>query len=138
MTSPVVIRDAESPEDWTFIRRAWSVTQWTGTYLSAGADKDHYFAEMGRLFSAIVPVVRARMAIDPEDADNRLGFAVYDGDALWFVYVMQVVRRLGIVPALLSGLDIRNYNQMSIQGVRRLKPKDRGWKFTPRFTLEAP
>ncbi len=134
MSPPVTIRPAADIADWDFIRKAWFAT-----YLDSpavrGADRDHYGAEMTRLFAAIVPTAQARMAVDPEDDDNRLAFVVYHGDAVWFIYVLQDFRRMGIVPALIDGLEIKRYNQTTIQGSRRLRPHDRGWKFTPRFTI---
>lgn len=136
MSLPVHVRPASSIEDWDFIRESWRAT-----YLFApavdGSDRDHYFAEMTRLFSAIMPEASARMGCDPKDDDNRLAFVVYTGNELRFVYVLQDFRRMGIVPALLDGLDIKRYTFKTLQGERRLKPKDRAWKFTPRFTFPA-
>jgi hypothetical protein len=135
MTLPVTVRPAESLEDWEFIRKAWKATYLLGGTAVQGADRDHYFAEMTRMFAAIMPTAQARMGCDPKDDDNRLAFAVFSGDELRFVYVLQDFRRMGIVPALLDGLEIKRYTFSTIQGGRRLKPRDRGWSFTPRFTL---
>ncbi len=131
MSPPVKVRPAEGVDDFDFIRKAWRATYRLGGPAVQNADKDHYFAEMTRLFSTIMPTARAVMGCDPADADNRLAFAVYEGDALWFVYVLQDFRRMGIAPALLDGLGIKRYNQSTIQGVRRLRPTLRGWKYTP-------
>ncbi len=136
MTSaPVKVRPAVSVEDWDFIRKAWRATYLLGGPAVQNADRDHYFAEMTRLFSAIMPTAQARMGCDPKDDDNRIAFAVYESDALWFVYVLQDFRRMAIVPGLLDGLEIKRYNQTTIQGVRRLRPTLRGWKYTPRLAL---
>lgn len=136
MTLPVAIRDAEGEDDFSFIRKAWRATYLLAGPAVQGSDKDHYFAEMSRFFAAVMPHARARMAVDHQDTDNRLGFAVYEGDALWFVYLLQDFRRLGIVPALLDGLSIKRYNVTTSQGVRRLKPRERGWIFTPQLALK--
>ncbi len=135
MSPPVAIRPAEGLDDWDFIRKAWRATYLLGGPAVQGADRDHYFAEMTRLFAAIMPTAQARMGCDPEDPDNRLAFAVYSGDELRFVYVLQDFRRMGIVPALLENLEIKRFTFNTIQGARRLKPRDRGWLYTPRFTL---
>ncbi len=134
MRPPVNVRPAESLEDWEFIRKAWFATYMDSPAVR-GADREHYGAEMTRLFAAIMPAAQARMGCDPEDDDNRLAFAVFSGDELRFVYVMQDFRRMGIVPVLLDGLGIKRYTFNTIQGSRRLSPHDRGWKFCPRFTL---
>jgi len=128
-------RDANSVEDWDFIRKSWRATFLLGGPAVQGAEKQHYFDEMTRVFAAIVPNSRALMACDPEDDDNRLGFAVFAGPALHFVYVIQDFRRMGIAAALLDGIGIKQFTFKTIQGERRLKPYDRGWFFAPRFTL---
>lgn len=137
MTVPVVIRDADGEADYSFIKKAWRATYFTGGMAVQGSDRDHYFTEMNRLFAAVMPHARARIACDPEDADNRLAFVVYEGDAAWFVYVMQDFRRMGIVPALLDGLGLTSYRLSTIQGVRRLRPREHGLVFKPQMVIAA-
>lgn len=134
--APITVRPADI-SDWDFIRKSWRATFLNGGPAVQGADKQHFFDEMTRVFAAICPTAEARMACDPEDADNVLGFAVYTGPELHFVYVLQDFRRMGFVPRLLSDLNITRYTFSTIQGVRRLRPLERGWAFTPRFTLKA-
>lgn len=136
MTLPT-IHDADGEEDWQFIKRAWRATYLTGGLAVQGSDREHYFAEMGRLFAAVMPTARARIACDPADRDNRLGFVVYEGDAAWFVYVLQDFRRMGIVPALVDGLGLTSYRLSTIQGVRRLRPRDHGLTFKPSLVIAA-
>ncbi len=133
MTPPVVIRDA-TLSDWDFIRKAWRATFLIGGPAVHGAEKQHYFDEMTRVFAAICPTASARIACDPADEDNDLAFVVYSGPVIYFIYVLQEFRRNGIVPLLLDGLNVARYAFKTIQGERRLKPATRGWQYAPRFT----
>lgn len=133
MKPPVKVRDA-APSDWDFMRKAWRETFQYGSLAVDGADKTHYFDEMTRLFAAIVPNASARIACDPEDDDNPLGFACYTKTVLHYVYVLKDFRRDGIVPVLLDLLPINAYSFSTLQFVKRVKPRERGWQFRPRFT----
>lgn len=131
--SPVKIRDADE-NDWPFMRKAWRETFQYGSLAVDGADKEHYFAEMTRLFAAIVPHASARIACDATDDDVRVGFACWTGDTLHYVYVQRDFRGARIVPDLLDSLPIKAYSFTTLQCVKRLKPLVRGWAFKPRFT----
>ncbi len=134
MNGPRVnVRDAVQ-SDWDFMRKAWRATFLLGGQAVQGANKQHYHDEMSRLFAAIVPSASARIACDPEDDDNPLGFACYEGQTLYYVYVIQDFRRLGIVPRLLEGLPLKSFSFKTIQCEKRLKPLERGWTYKPRFT----
>jgi hypothetical protein len=137
---PVRVRDANA-DDWSFMRDAWRETYRTGGAAVRGASKMHYAEEMMRLFAAIMPGASARVACHPEDDDVRIGFVAYSGPVLYYVYVdggsdkRPNFRREGIAARLLDGLSITMYCFTTDQGVRRLKPADRGWLFAPRFTF---
>ena len=134
MKPPVKIRDADGLDDLAFIRKAWRETFQYGSLAVDGADKPHYFDEMTRLFAAILPTASARIACDPFDDDNRIGFACWTDDVLHFVYVMRDFRGHGLAPSLLEDLPIKAYSFTTLQCVKRLKPRERGWAFKPRFT----
>ena len=131
--SPIKIRDV-TEVDWSFIRKAWRETFQHGSLTVLGADKEHYFEEMTRLFAAIVPHASARIACDSSDDDVRVGFACWTGEVLHYVYVQRDFRGNGIVPDLLDNLAIKAYSFTTFQCVKRLKPLVRGWAFKPRFT----
>jgi len=137
---PVKIRDA-TPADWDFMRPAWADTFRRGSLAVDGANESHYYAEMGRLFAAILPGASARIACDPNDDDVRLGFACYTKTVLHYVYVLKTkeldFRREGVAPMLLDALPINAYSFSTLQFVKRIKPRDRGWQFRPRFTYSA-
>lgn len=100
-----------------------------------GSDRQHYFEEMTRLFSAIVPAASARLACDVTDDDVRIGFVCYTGETLQYAYVLQDFRVHGLVPLMLEGVPIKQFSFKTPQGERRLKPDARGWLFKPSFTL---
>ncbi len=129
----VSIRDA-TEADWPFIRESWTATFHSAPAVQGANDKA-YKDEMARVFAAILPTASGRIASNPEDELHRLAFAVYEGPVLYFAYVVQDFRREGLVPLLLEGLGIDRFMFRTLQGERRLKPKDRGWQFHPRFTL---
>ena len=113
---------------------------WRGTFRTAGvgvegADAEHYHREIQRIFDRILPRATVKIACDPKDPDNLVGFAVFTGTELHYVYVKQDFRKLGAVRDLLAGLDIRSYTFKTLPGERRLRPATRGWAFTPRFTI---
>lgn len=131
---PAKVREG-TLEDWDFIRKSWRATFFLGGPAVQGADKQLYFDEMTRLFAAIVPTASARIACDPADDLNQLGFACYTGTTLHFVYVLQDFRREGLVPLMLEGLPLKHYSFKTVQGVRRMKPKEHGLVFKPCFTF---
>ncbi len=134
MTPPVTVREGDAL-DWPYMRKAWRETFRTHGAAVQGADKAHYYDEMMRLFSAIMPTARSRVACDPGDDDVRLAFAVFAGPMLYYVYVEQDFRREGVAAKLLDGLDIKRYCFSTDQGIKRLRPTTRGWLFCPRFTF---
>ena len=131
---PVNVREAVE-SDWDFMRKAWRATFLLGGPAVQGASKQHYFDEMTRLFAAIVPTAGARIACDPEDDSNQIGFACYTGTVLHYVYVEQNFRREGVVPKMLDGLPIKHFSFKTNQGVRRLKPAEHGLLYKPCFTF---
>ncbi len=133
MTAPR-IREIDGEDDWAFIRKAWRETFQYGSLAVDGADKPHYFDEMSRLFAAIVPGASGRVACDPTDDDVRVGFVCFTDETLHYVYVQKDFRRMGVARDLLDGLPIKAYSFTTLQCVKRLKPRDRGWAFKPCFT----
>lgn len=136
MSPPVCVRDAQVT-DWPFIRKAWRATFFQVGQVVQGAHKSHYFEEMTRLFSAIMPTASARVACDPSDKDTNLGFVVFEDQTLHYAYVEKDFRGEGIVSAMLEGVPIKRYSFRTIMGDRRMKPSARGWVYTPRFTFSA-
>lgn len=132
--SPFRIRDAVAGDE-AFIKSAWRGTFRTAGVGVEGAEPEHYHREMQRLFDRLLPTATVRIACDPQDDDNLIGFAVLTGHELHYVYVKQEFRKLGAVPALLEGLDIRSFTFKTLPGERRMRPRSRGWNFTPRFTI---
>ena len=135
MIPSVEVRAACDVNDWLFIRSAWHATYLSGGPAVQGADRDYFRGEMSRFLAALAPVVEARIA---EDRGERLGFVVFEGEALWFAYVLGDFRRMGLVPMMLAGLKITRYNQITLQGERRMRPRGQGWRYTPCLVLGTP
>lgn len=79
--------------------------------------------------------VTVRVTADPEDEDHVLAFAVAREPELHYVYVKHDFRRRGLVPEMLRGLTLKQATFKTRMGDERLRPAERGWAFTPRFTL---
>lgn len=131
---PFLIRDGKA-SDRAFIENSWRSTMLATSPQAMGADPKHFHAEMTRMFEHIFTHARVRVACDPQDPDTLVGFACFTGPELHFVYVAGPFRKLGVVPMMLAGLDISRFTFKTLPGERRLKPRERSWVFTPRFTL---
>jgi hypothetical protein len=127
----VLVRDARDA-DFAFIVDAWC-RSFEHSPAVKGADREAYRTEMVRMVRSVMGRATTRVACDHEDDDVLLGFATFSGPVLHYVYVRKDFRQMGIVRAMLEGVDIVHYTFRTLGGERRLR--SRGWKFTPRFTL---
>lgn len=137
MTLPFGVRDA-TEEDRGYIENAWRATMLAMSPAVQGADPAHYHSEMSRVLSRLMPTLpgnSVRVAHDPKDENNLVGFIAATKHELHYLYVGGDFRKLGVAPLLLDGLKISCYTFSTPPGVRRLKPRERGWKFCPRFTI---
>jgi hypothetical protein len=129
------VRDARA-DDMPFITNAWRATALAHAEGVRGSDPGHWHKESGRLFERLLPAAKLRVACDAvEDESTLVGFACVTADELNYVYVAGPFRKMGVVPMLLEGLDVARYMFRTEQGLRRLRPRERGWLYTPRFTL---
>ncbi|MDB4982600.1 MAG: hypothetical protein JWM82_3352 [Myxococcales bacterium] len=150
MTSPFLIRPGVD-SDLAFVKDSWRSTFCLGGFgcsipepLSTAGnrkrqtvlpEKTHYHNEMTRVFDRILKRATVRVACDSKDPDSLVGFAVYTGTELHFVYVRLALRESGVAKALLEGLPIRTFTFLTQSGNEYLKPTARGWQFTPRWTI---
>ncbi len=134
LTLPISVRSARA-SDLPFIENAWRATMLSTCPGVSGADPGHFHGEMTRVFGRLLPDAVVRVAHDPDDDDNLVGFIAATGVELHYAYVASAFRRHGVVPKLLDGLTIRRYTFKTLPGERRLKPRERNWAYTPRFTI---
>lgn len=127
--------------DFGFVLDTWR-RSFEGAPAVRGCDVEHYRAEMKATVTKLLrsPGVSVRVAHPEGDDDAIVGYAVHNGDELHYVYVRggdkdASMRSLGIARQLVEPLNITAYTFRTEAGERRLKPKDRGWRFTPRFCL---
>lgn len=135
MSLPFVIREAV-PDDLLFIGNAWRASMLHASIAVLDADRTHYHSEMSRVLSRLLAHATVRVACDPKDESNLVGFAAMTGEELHYAYISGGFRKLGIVPMLLDGHKITCYTFQTRPGLRRLKPSERGWSFFPRFTID--
>lgn len=131
---PFLIRTAKD-SDRAFIENAWRSSMLDSSPQVQGADPGAYHAEMTRLFYRLWPTATFRVACDMVAPDVLVGFVCFTGPELHYAYVSSKFRKLGLVPAMLAGLDIKRFTFKTLPGERRLKPRERTWVFTPKFTL---
>lgn len=143
---PYRIRDWKPTDDVAFVGNSWRESYHNGGPGVTLAERDHFRAEMQRVFAVLLPTARVLIACDREDEDTLLGFAAAtsvrgEHDTLLYVYVrggdeLTNMRKQGIARDLIESLGaIKAYMFRTLAGERRLKPRERGWKFTPRHTL---
>lgn len=134
---PFRVRPAHSEDDFEFVESAWRATFRSNGAGVMGADITHYNEEMLRIFKAILPRATTLLACEDTDDNNLGGFVCFSGDELHYAYVKVDFRKAGLVPLMLEGVKIRRYTFDTQVGFKRLKPNDRGWIYTPRWTLHA-
>ena len=137
--SPFRIREADKSdrEDMDYVRNIWRNTfRMSGLgHNIATPDEQLFAAEMKRVFAFLLPSATIRIACDQKDETNRVGFAVATVYELHYAYVNGDFRKLGLVPKMLDGLKITQCTFLTMAGVRRMKPKERGWSYCPRYTI---
>lgn len=113
---------------------AFIIDAWKKSYENAEAvrhaDREHYRVEMPRAIRRLISQGEARIAYDPKDEDTLVGFAVFRGAELHYVYVKKDFRGQGIARALLEGVPVTSYTFLAPTA----RPR-KGWRFTPRFTI---
>lgn len=138
---PYRIREWKPDGDIAFVGNAWRESYYVGGPGVQYADREAFKAEMGRVFERLLPAARVLVACDREDEDTLVGFAAAMGETLLYVYVrggdeIVNVRKQGVARDLVEAIGpVRRYMFKTIAGERRLRPRERGWKFTPRHTL---
>lgn len=124
--------------------RGFILSAWSRSYERAPAvrlaDPAHYRCEMAITIGRILKTAKVLVAHDPEDENTIAGFAVYTDGELHYVYVRggepeTSMRKMGIARTLLSQLPIKSYTFRTEAFERRIRPRERGWIFTPRHTL---
>lgn len=114
-------------------------------HVCPGADRAHLRDELQRLRSSWIPRgigsdifgrPTFRVACDEKDPDTILGFICFSGDELHYVFVERKIRRTGVASKLLDGLPIQRYTFKTTPFMTRIRPDKRGWKYTPRWTID--
>lgn len=103
------------------------------------APQDHVRDELEKVLRSVLgdADVRMRVACATEDPDTILAVAVVKGRCLYFVYVAQPVRRLGLAKALCEDAAVESFAFSTYGFVRRMKPSARGWAYLPRISWGA-
>lgn len=118
------------PEDMAFVVDAWR-RSFEGSPAVRGADREHYRIEMTRTIRRLLDTAECRVACNPDDPDQLVGFAAFNGPELHYAYTKQDFRGMGVARDLLEGAHIKAYTFRS----NNARPPE-GWRYTPRFTID--
>ena len=127
--------------DWPFLIASW-VRSHADTWLSSALGHT-YVQEHSRAVKEWLahPGTQVRVAVDPSDSDAILGFAVWFGSIVHYVYVRPGMRRMGCAKAMLEDLkaDECTYTHRISKGTRyssALIPET--WSYNPYLFLRGP
>ena len=96
----------EKPEDWSFIRAAWTESYRRSRH--AGCIPAQHWRQVMDLTLEHLKAsgLAVLLAVDPEDPDHLLGFLAHTGNVVHYAYVKEPLRRNGICRALLSHIGL--------------------------------
>jgi GNAT superfamily N-acetyltransferase len=136
MSDPVVLRDARESDD-GFIVDAWTENFKPHSMTCRVAGVDPYRRMMQNLIRRIgdEPGAKRIIAADATDTWQIAGFLIATGQELHYVFVRESLRGHGIAKQMLQAVDIKSHTFSTPEFKKRIKPRDRGWEFRPRFTL---
>ena len=120
------IRDAGGG-DAAFIFATWLRSLYFGSSFFRRIDKDTYFDKYKLVVSALLAMATIKIACLSEDQDVVVGYAVYEGPVLHWVYVKKNWRKQGVARLLVPD-NINTFSHFTNVGwtARRLE-----WKFNP-------
>jgi hypothetical protein len=138
---PFLIREDATDEEWAKAERSFVASLGSRGFGRFDMNTSKAFErEMSRVMAVLRARATLRLACDKTAPDVMLGFALYEGDMLYWVHVYGgraevTMRKEGVAYVLLEDLPIRRYAFVTRQGYGRLKPNVRGWEFAPTFAI---
>lgn len=128
---PWRIREARA-SDVGFVTDAWRESYYVGGPSVQYADRDDYRRKMTAMFSEMLRDAAVLVACDSEDEDTLIGFAAHTKGTLHYVYIKADFRKMGIARALCERVAPTSYDFRTLAGERRLRPRERRWRFLGR------
>lgn len=126
-SNQVVIRDAQGT-DLPFIYSTWLKNLYYGSHWFREIDKDRYFDKYKRVVTSLITHSTVKIACLSSEPEVIIGYVVYRGDTLHWVYVKKAWRQMGIAKELVPVNDIRWVSHLTKIG-KQLRRKE--WRFDP-------
>lgn len=122
------------PSERGLVVQAWRVSYQDAPGIK-GTPADEYFPAMGARIDKLLEESAVLVALHPEDSTDVVGFAVFDGPVLHYIYVKHKVRRIGIARELLKAASLAEPLTMFTHWSRPLRNPThrifRGMRFNP-------
>ncbi len=136
--------------------RAYVLHSWRTTFDGApavrGADRDHYWEEMGRVIARLLKTATTLVACDRDDDDTIVGWIAFTDHEFHYGVIKDIFRSDLKLADLLKGIEISKFTfrcrrlehgLVGVDGCEFRKRDDgfatwippKGWRYTPRFTL---
>lgn len=113
--------------DEAFVYATWLRSLYYGNSTFRKIDKDRFFKTYPNVIKALLTRSNVDVVCLEDDPEVLLGYAVYEGEALHFLYVKKAWRKLGIARMLMPG-NVTKVTHLTKVG-EKLLPK--GIKFDP-------
>lgn len=114
-------------EDRSFIFATWLLGLRHGNELYKEIKKESYFSKYKQVIELLLSRSTVKVACLIDDPDVVLGYVVYQGDKLHWVFVKKAWRKLSIASQLVPK-NIKYYSHIT-KMIRSFKPQ--GWEFDP-------
>ena len=113
--------------DLPFILATWLRSLFYGHRFYGSIKKDVFFRQYERLLKRVIPLCTVEVACLSDDENVILGYVVYRGSTLHWVYVKQSWRRMGIASRLLPEVITKITHKTRM--IEKLIPEE--WDFVP-------
>lgn len=129
----ISFKASEMPSSyWNMILSKWMRSLRFGCDFFRLVDKDIYFAGYQKFIESLFerPQTVVRLAVLSDDEDVVLGWSVYEGDKLHYVYVNRDMRNNGIGKNLIPS-NTKEISHVTIAGMSVWASKYPNFKFNP-------
>ena len=115
------------PSDFTFIVKTMSSGYYYGNDYLQAIPQDEFMIRFRKFIEQKLPQVEVRVACLPDDPDVILGYCLFNGPVLHWIYTKKPWRKFGIARSLLPQ-GVTHVTHLSKLG-EKLKPKE--WVYNP-------
>lgn len=108
------LRDS-NPDDINFIYATWLKALFYGNPAYNAIDKDIYFENYRKVVCGLLGSSSVKVACLKDDPDVIIGYSVYSGKTLHFVFVKAIWRKIGVAKSLVPA-DIEQVSHLTTVG----------------------